>query len=350
MLELLTKKLLAHQDLPAGEASAAALALAAAEGVTEEAKTDFLAAFAAKGETPVEIAAFAAAYRGIARNPGVEEWAPRALDVVGTGGDHAGGFNISSLVTLTLACAGVPVMKHGNRGITSKCGSADLLAGLGLDLEATPETSRRALSELGFCYFFAPAYHPAFKNVAPARKALAARGQRTVFNLLGPLANPGRPAHALVGCFSPAIVPKLARALEVLGCTAGLVAHGVIAAGRGIDEMTSATDNQVQGIGRLRSNAGRWNAADFGLPVARFDDLVGGDLAANLAITAAILAGRGPAGLVDTIVLNTAAGLWITGRTDGIKAGLAPARELLLDGAVAKKIEMTREFYNSGRS
>ena len=345
MLEPLTKKLTAHQDLTSGEASSAALALAAAEGVADEAKIDFLAAFATKGETPAEIAAFATAYRGIARNPGVEEWAPRALDVVGTGGDHAGGFNISSLVTLTLASAGVPVMKHGNRGITSKCGSADLLAGLGVDLEATPEKNRRALVELGFCFFFAPAYHPAFKNVAPARKALAARGQRTVFNLLGPLINPGRPAHALVGVFSATIVPKLAGALETLGCTAGLVAHGVIAADRGIDEMTTATENQVQGLGRLRSSSGRWSAADFGLPVARFDDLVGGDLPANLAITDAILAGRGPAGLIDTIVLNAAAGLWITGRTDGLKTGLAPVRELLLGGAVAKKIAATKEFY-----
>ena len=348
MLERLTKKLIARQDLSAAEASAAALALAAAEGVGEGDKIGFLAAFAAKGETAAEIAAFATAYRSIARNPGVEDWAPRALDVVGTGGDHAGGFNISSLVTLTLACAGVPVMKHGNRGITSKCGSADLLAGLGLDLEASPEKIRRALHELGFCFFFAPAYHPAFKNVAPARKALAARGQRTVFNLLGPLINPGRPAHALVGVFSPAIVSKLAGALENLGCTAGLVAHGVIAADHGIDEMTTATANQVQGFGRLRSSAGRWNAADFGLPVARFDDLMGGDLSTNLAITEVVLAGRGPAGLVDTIVLNVAAGLWIAGRTDGIKAGLAPARELLLGGAVAKKIVMTKEFYRAG--
>lgn len=347
MLELLTKKLSAHQDLTSAEASHAALALAAAEGVAEEAKIDFLAAFTAKGETPAEIAAFATAYRGIARNPGVEEWAPRALDVVGTGGDHAGGFNISSLVTLTLASAGVPVMKHGNRGITSKCGSADLLAGLGVDLEATPEKNRQALAELGFCFFFAPAYHPAFKNVAPARKALAARGQRTVFNLLGPLINPGRPAHALVGVFSAAIVAKLAGALETLGCTAGLVAHGVMAADRGIDEMTTATENQVQGIGRLRASSGRWSVTDFGLPLARFDDLVGGDLPMNLAITDAILAGRAPAGLVDTIVLNAAAGLWITGKTDGLKAGFAPARELLLGGAVAKKIADTKEFYRA---
>lgn len=345
MLETLTQKLIARQDLAPAEASAAALALAAAEGAGEETKIGFLAALAAKGETAAEIAAFAGAYRDISRNPGLESWAAKAIDVVGTGGDHAGGFNISSLVTLTLASAGVPVIKHGNRGITSKCGSADLLAGLGFELEAPPEKIRGALQELGYCFLFAPAYHPAFKNIAPVRKALAARGQRTIFNLLGPLINPARPVHALVGSFSPVALPKIAGALTTLGCTAGLVAHGAISADRGIDEMTTATENHVQGIGRMRGSGQVWRAADFGLPTARFDDLVGGDLPANLAITEAILTGRGPAGLVDTIVLNAAAGLWITGRAKSIKDGLAPARDCLLGGPVAEKIKATREFF-----
>jgi anthranilate phosphoribosyltransferase len=348
MLDTLTQKLTARQDLAQDEAAAAALALASPEGASEAGKIDFLAALAAKGESAAEIAAFAGAYRGLARNPGLEQWASRAIDVVGTGGDHAGGFNISSLVTLTLASAGVPVIKHGNRGITSKCGSADLLAGFGYDLEAPPEKLRRAMDELGYCFLFAPAYHPAFKNIAPVRKALAARGQRTIFNLLGPLINPARPVHALVGVFAPSLLPKLAGALTTLGCTAGLVAHGEIADGRGIDEMTTATQNQVQGIGRMRGSLQRWSATDFGLPPARFDDLVGGDLTANLGIAEAVLAGRGPAGLVDTIVLNAAAAMWITGRVDSIRVGLEPARELLLGGAVARKIIATREFFRTG--
>jgi anthranilate phosphoribosyltransferase len=347
MLELLTQKLAERLDLTPAEASAAALQLAAPEGVTDEAKVAFLAALTAKGETPAEIAAFATAYRDIARDPAVSYWAPRALDVVGTGGDHAGGFNISSLVVLVLAAAGVPVMKHGNRGITSKCGSADLLAALGLNLDASPEMSRRALNELGFCFFFAPAYHPAFKNVAPARKSLAALGLRTVFNLLGPLINPGRPAHALVGVYSPAAVAKLAGALEELGCVSGLVAHGVIGPDRGIDELTTATDNIVQGIGRLRAVSKQWAPGDLGFPTAPFSDLVGGDVATNLALTEAIIAGRGPVGLVDTIVVNAAAGLWITGRTAGLRDGLHIAHELLVGGAVAGKIAAMREFYRS---
>ena len=343
-LAALTPQLTIGRNLTSAEVTAVAGELASPE-VAEEAKAAFLTALSGKGETADELAAFAAAYREMALNPGVEPWAGRAIDVVGTGGDHAGGFNISSLVTLVLASAGVVVMKHGNRGITSKCGSADLLAALGVQLEAPPEKIRRALDELGFAFFFAPAWHPAFKAIAPARKALAARGQRTIFNILGPLINPGRPAHALIGTATPALVEKIATALNALGLEAGLVAHGVIAEGRGIDELTTATVNRVRGAGRLRDFSAEWKAGDFGLGEAPFTELLGGNLEENLALTDAVLAGRGPAGLVDTIVLNAATGLWITGRVASVRDGLTPARELLLGGAVARKIAATREFY-----
>jgi anthranilate phosphoribosyltransferase len=343
-------ELIAHltegRDLTPVEIETAAAALASADG-SEEARGEFLTALAAKGETPAEVAAFAMAFRARAIDPGVEPWASRAIDIVGTGGDHAGGFNISSVVVLVLASAGVTVMKHGNRGITSKCGSADLLAALGVDLDAPPEKLRRALDELGYIFFFAPAYHPAFKHIAPVRRALAARGQRTVFNILGPLINPGRPAHVLLGAFSPGWVPTLAAALDGLGAEAGLTAHGVIEDARGIDEITTATTNRVRGFGRHSAVDGNWCAEDFGLRRAPFSELAGGDVQANVALVDAMLAGRGPAGLVDTIVLNSAVALWIVGRTATVRDGLEPARELLLGGAVKKKIAATREFYRS---
>jgi anthranilate phosphoribosyltransferase len=345
-LAAFTAQLATRCDLASTDATAAATALASA-GVTNEAKAAFLVALAAKGETAAELAAFATAFRVLAVDPGMAEWAPRAIDIVGTGGDHAGGFNVSSLVVLVLASAGVPVMKHGNRGITSKCGSADLFAAFGVDLAAPPAKLRQALTELGYVFFFAPNYHPAFQHVAPVRKALAAQGQRTIFNSLGPLLNPGRPAHALVGVFSEAGVPKLAGALGSVGLQAGLVGHGLIDAERGIDELTTATVNRVRGFGRLANIDGRWLAEDFGLRPAPFSELVGGDLAANLALVDALLDGRGPAGLADTIVLNAAVGLWICGRTAGVKEGLAPMRELLLGGEVRKKIAATREFYRT---
>ncbi len=342
----LTRELSAGRDLPPAQVEAAA-ALLATPGETDEAKGDFLAALAQKGETADEVAAFAQAFRARAINPGVERWADRAIDIVGTGGDHAGGFNISSLVVLVLASAGVTVMKHGNRGITSKCGSADLLGALGVNLEAPPEKLRRALDELGFVFFFAPAYHPTFKHIAPVRKALAARGLRTVFNILGPLINPGRPAHVVLGTFSAASVPKLAGALETLGAQAGLAVHGVIDAQRGIDELTTATTNRVRGFGARRAIDGDWHAADFGLARAPFSDLAGGDLAANLAMVDALLEGRAPAGLTDTIVLNAAVAMWVVGKVGSVREGLAPARELLVGGAVKQKIAATREFYGS---
>jgi anthranilate phosphoribosyltransferase len=345
-LAAFTAQLAARQDLAPADATAAATTLASA-GVENEPKAAFLLALAAKGETAVEVAAFATAFRALAVDPGVAEWAPRAIDIVGTGGDHAGGFNVSSLVVLVLASAGVPVMKHGNRGITSKCGSADLFAAFGVDLAAPPAKMRQAMAELGYVFFFAPNYHPAFQHVAPVRKALAAQGHRTIFNSLGPLLNPGRPAHVLVGVFSEAWVPKLADALGSVGVQAGLVGHGVIDADRGIDELTTATVNRVRGFGRLAGIDGCWRAEDFGLRPAPFSELVGGDLAANLALVEALLAGRGPAGLADTIVLNAAVGLWICGRTAGVKEGIAPMRELLLGGAVRKKIAATKEFYRT---
>jgi anthranilate phosphoribosyltransferase len=345
-LASLAAQLDARRDLSAGQVAAAAEALAS-PAVGDDAKAAFLVALSEKGESIAEVAAFAQAFRGFAVNPGVEAWAPAAIDIVGTGGDHAGGFNISSLVVLTLASAGVTVMKHGNRGITSQCGSADLMAALGVDLQAPPGKLRQALDELGFVFFFAPAYHPAFKHIGPVRKALAAQGRRTVFNILGPLINPGRPAHVLLGAFAEPWVPKLAGALDALGAEAGLAAHGILGPGRGIDELTTATANRVRGFGRLGSLDALWQPQDFGLPLSPFDDLRGGDLAANLAIVENLLAGRAPAGLVDTIALNAAVALWITGRTPGVREGLGLAREHLLGGAVREKIAAIREFYRS---
>jgi|UniRef100_UPI00404B618E anthranilate phosphoribosyltransferase len=342
----LTKQLSNGTNLQFEQVEVAASELSSPD-VSGEEKSSFLVALADKGETADEVAAFAQAFRQRAVDPGVQDWAADAIDVVGTGGDHSGGFNVSSLVVLTLASAGVPAMKHGNRGITSKCGSADLLAALGVDLTATPEKLQNALRELGFVFFFAPNYHPAFKHIVPVRKALAAEGRRTVFNILGPLINPGRPAHVLLGSFSAAWVPRLAEALAVLGVKAGIAVHGVIAPGKGIDELTTATANHVRGFGRLSEINTIWRAEDFGLSAAPFSDLLGGDLAANLAIVDAILDGKGPRGLVDTIVLNTAVGLWITGRTSSVQVGLGAARDLLLGGGVRRKVEATREFYHS---
>ena len=341
----LIAQLRAAQDLHSDQITAAADALAA-EDVAADLKADFLSALSDKGETATEIAGFARAFRVKAIDPGVQDYAGEAIDIVGTGGDHSGGFNISSMVVLTLASAGVKVMKHGNRGITSACGSADLLSALGARLDAPAAKLKQALGELGYCFFFAPAYHPAFKHIVPVRKALAAQGRRTVFNILGPTINPGRPAHVLLGVFADAWVERMAEVLDLLDTKAGLVAHGVMGEGKGIDEVTTATINHVRGVGRHRALAAQWRAEDFGLSPCDFSELKGGDVAHNLGLVEAVLAGRGPGGLVDTIALNAAIGLWLTGKVDSVRDGLAPARECLLGGAVKAKIAATKEFFS----
>ena len=342
----LTTGLKAGCPLAPADVAAAAADLAAA-GQTDAVKADFLSALAAKGETAEEVAGFARAFRARATDPGVGAWAKEAIDIVGTGGDQAGGFNISTVVVFVLASAGVKVMKHGNRGMTSRCGSADLMAALGVDLEAPPARTREALAALGFAFFFAPAYHTAFRHIGPVRKQLAARGQRTVFNLLAPLINPGRPARILLGVFSEEWVDRLASALESLGTEAGLAVHGIIEPMRGIDELTTATANRVRGIGRLREVNAEWRAADFGLRPAPFSDLLGGDLPVNLALVEALLSGKAPAGLEDTVVLNAAVALWICGRTANPREGIGEARALLRDGAVRRKLADTREFFRT---
>lgn len=345
-LNSLTDNLRAAQNLTAADIAVAAAALAE-ERVSAEDKMDFLSALADKGETAEEIAAFAREFRARAVDPDVSEFAAEAIDIVGTGGDHSGGFNISSMVVLVLASAGVKVMKHGNRGMTSACGSADLLAGLGVKIDASPEVLRGALKELGYCFFFAPAYHPTFKHIVPVRKALAAQGRRTVFNILGPTINPGRPAHVILGVFAEAWVERMAAVLNLLDTTAGVVAHGVIDETRGIDEVTTATRNTVRGVGRLGDVDGTWTASDFGLETCDFADLKGGDVETNLSIANSVVTGTGPKGLVDTIVLNAAIGLWSTGKAADVQSGIASARELLLGGAVAQKISDTRAYYES---
>ena len=346
LLSTLTASLGSGHDLSAEEAASAAAAMAS-DGPSDDARALFLSALSRKGETAAEIAAFARTLRELATDPGISQWSSRALDIVGTGGDHSGGFNVSSMVALVVACAGVPVMKHGNRGITSKCGSADLFEALGVQLVAPPALLRAAIARLGFVFLFAPNWYPAFKRIAPVRKRLAASGERTIFNVLGPLLNPGRPAHVLLGAATPALVEKLADALEDLGTPAALAVHGIIAPGLGIDELTTATTNLVRGVGRLRSTRGAWKPESFGLAVSPFSDVAGGDIGANVATAGSLARGGGPRGLSDTIALNAAAALWVAGARPDVRGAVAEARELLLGGAVLRKMDDTRDFYTS---
>ncbi|MGJ8653219.1 MAG: anthranilate phosphoribosyltransferase [Opitutaceae bacterium] len=347
VIEQFSEKLKSKTNLESDEVVIAADALVSAD-VSALLKESFLLALSEKGESASEVAAFAGAFRDLAVNPGVEAWADQAIDVCGTGGDGSGTFNISTAVSFIVAAAGVPVFKHGNRSITSKCGSADLMEALGIQLDAPHEMLRASLKELNFCFFFAPAFHPAFKQIMPVRKSLAAQGKRTVFNLLGPLINPGRPAHQLLGVFSKDWVPSLAEALGALNLKSGLVAHGTPQVGSALDELSCAGENFVAGFGRLANLGGSLHASDAGLPECNFSELAGGDVAKNLQTMEALLSGAPDAvatGLRNSVLINAGAALWIAGRAGSLPAGVNQANELLSKGQAAKWLDQVRSFY-----
>jgi len=346
-LEELTKVVDSGSNLDWGAAVEAAHLLASPD-VEQAAKQDFLIALSEKGESSTEVGAFAAAFRELAVDPGVEAWASQAIDVCGTGGDGAHTFNISTAVSFILAAAGVPVFKHGNRSITSKCGSADLMEALGFRLDAPHDQLRRSLEALNFCFFFAPSFHPAFKEIMPVRKALAESGRRSIFNLLGPLINPGRPAFQLMGVFSERWVQPIAAALDAVGLKAGMVAHCAPEPGLDLDELSCVGNNTVAGFGRLQEEVGPILPESCGLEACRLDALKGGDIDLNLAILHDLFAGKlggERTGLRDSILLNAGVALWIAGKAETIGAGVSHAREILSSGRAKEWLAQAQKFY-----
>lgn len=335
------------RDLSRESAGSAATLLASAD-VSSAGKQAFLIALSEKGETSTEVAAFASTFRSLAVDPGVDEWASKAIDVCGTGGDGSRTFNISTAVSFIVAAAGVPVFKHGNRSITSKCGSADLIEALGVRLDAPHEVLRHSLEELNFCFFFAPEFHPAFKEIMPVRKALAGEGRRSVFNLLGPLINPGRPAYQLMGVFAEHWVEPIADALDAIGLDAGLVAHCTPGTGLALDELSCVGRNHVAGFGRFKARRGELSPTEAGLATCRHHALKGGDVAANIKTLHAIFTSTPcdiPQGLVDSILLNAGAALWIAGEANDLKSGVDLAREVVVSGQAGQWLKRVQAFY-----
>lgn len=328
------------------EASARLAARALADAATPaEAKRDFLLALHRGGETVEVVTAFAEVFREFALDPGLGDFARRAIDIVGTGGSGSGGYNVSSATAVIVAACGQPVLKHGNRAVTSKSGAADFLGLLGVTVQSDPAILRRCVEELQFCFFFAPAFHPAFKSIMPVRLELAQAGQRTIFNILGPLINPARPTRQLLGVFSPDWVEPLAAALTRLGVERGVAVHSVLDDGRGMDELTAAGVNHVAGIGAYHELDGPWRADRVGLAVQPAASVSGGSPEENVAAFRALLAGDDPTGLGETLVLNAGIALHLAEAVPDLAAGIALAREALADGRVARWLERARAFY-----
>ena len=301
----------------------------------DENKADFLEAFHARGETPEEIAALTTAFLDKAEPFEVPAGIGPTIDVCGTGGDKLGLFNISTAVMFTAAGAGMRVVKHGNRGITSRSGGADVLEALGIAIESPKEQQAAMLEEAGAVFLFAPRFHPAFKSVASARKILASRGKASVFNMLGPLLNPARPAYQLTGVFSADLVPLYAEILPRLGRVRAWVVHGE--AGSGVmDEVSTMGTTIIAEASVEGSRRSEFSAAAFFPRPRNLEELRGGDAGENAKILLSILGGeaRGPAR--DIAVLNAAAALQAGAAAESWEEGIERAEESIDSGAAMR--------------
>ncbi|MEM9026552.1 MAG: anthranilate phosphoribosyltransferase [Verrucomicrobiota bacterium] len=311
-------------------------------------KQAFLNALHEKGETVEEVIGFAAAFRDLAQKPSaaVLEIAKNGLDYVGTGGDHSNAFNISTSVCMMLASAGIPILKHGNRGATSPSGTADMQEALGFKADLAPEDFLKLLENQNFSFFFAPAYHPAFKHIVPARKALAQQGKRTIFNILGPLINPAQPAFQVLGVYDKKWVKPLADALTSLGRKRGVVLYGETTSGRAVDKAITAGQTFYCGVGELDGYSGVWTAADFGKELCDFEELQSDTPAANATRLLRIFSGEEQGGLLDTLCANAAVGLWSAGRVESISQGVEIAENLISSGRTLQWLEETRSIFS----
>ena len=291
-----------------------------------------------RGETIEEITGFASAMRDHALSVDIDSDATPLLDTCGTGGDHSNSFNISTTATFAIAAAGVRIAKHGNRAASSKCGSADLLEGLGVKVELTPEQVAECVERIGVGFMYAPAFHPAMKYVGPTRREI---GIRTVFNVLGPLTNPAGAKHQLIGVGHPEIAGKLAEVLSNLGSKRTVLVH----AEEGLDEVgivgTTAITEWDAGRGTVESSV--VTPADFGLAAGTIDDITGGDVDENVRITRAVLAGEnGPRRTIT--LMNAGAGIYAAEAAASFAEGIEMAARAIDSGFAARKLEELVEF------
>jgi anthranilate phosphoribosyltransferase len=340
MLEPFTSQLKQGRSLSADEVKQCVEALVA-DTDTPEDKASFLMALADKGESTEEIAAFAGELRDRSVMPPLDEETRgrEILDVCGTGGDHLGTFNISTTVAILVASAGVTVAKHGNRAITSKSGSADVLEALGVPIDLPPEQAAESLKRDGFAFFFAPHYHPAFKHIVPARKLCAEKGRRTIFNFLGPLLNPVRPTCQLLGVPRRELCEPMARVLQSLGVRRGMVVSGQVG-DKQLDELSTLGPTLIAEFYQDRGFAtSTLDPADMPIGKATVEDLAGGDREENARIIREILAGKERGPKREAVLLNAGAALFVAGRAASISEGWELAAQRIDDGAAAEKLK-----------
>jgi anthranilate phosphoribosyltransferase len=329
----LLEKLRRHEDLTTAEAAAAMGVIMDGQAQPSQI-AGLLMALALKGERPNEMVGFAQTMRARA-TPLPRRPARDVIDTCGTGGDAAHTFNVSTAAALVVAGAGVAVAKHGNRAVSSRCGSADVFEALGVNLEATPDQVVDALDHAGIAFFFAPAWHPSMRHAGPTRREL---GVRTAFNLLGPLTNPAGATRQLVGVSRPEHTELVARTLGILGAERAWVVHGA----GGLDELSTLGHSKVSEWRHGSVNTFYVHPADVGLPTASRSDLAGGTAADNVGVVESILEGERGARR-DIVRLNAAAALLVAGAVPSLQDGVALATASLDDGAARRALDALRE-------
>lgn len=298
-------------------------------------KSAYLTALTMKGETIDEVTGSAEEMRNHAVQLSHEG---DVLEIVGTGGDKSDSFNISTTASLVIASAGVPVAKHGNRAASSKSGAADVLESLGVNITISPQKSAELLQNIGICFLFAQSYHTAMKYVGPIRKEL---GIRTIFNILGPLANPASANLQVMGVYDESLVEPLAKVLSNLGVKRALVVYGQDR----LDEISASAETSVCEVKDGTFKSYTISPEQFGLTRCKKEELTGGTPDENAAITKAVLAGEQGARRT-AVVLNAGAGLYVAGKADSIEAGVRLAEELIDSGKAEKKLEEFVKYSN----
>lgn len=328
MFAPLLDKLVRQQDLTEDEAAGAMREVMQGQA-TPAALAGLLAALVMKGERPSEIVGFARTMRE--HSVKLSKPAGEVFDTCGTGGDRSGTFNISSAAAIVVAACGVKVAKHGNRSVSSRCGSADVFEKLGVNVAAPPAVVERTLHAANIAFFFAPTFHPAMKHAAQTRRDL---GFRTAFNLLGPLTNPAGASRQIVGVPQPELTGLLAHALRQLGSKRAWVVHGA----GGIDEISTTGHTKVSEVRNGAVNTFYIHPAEFGIAKGTVDDLLGGDASVNATIIKTILRGsEGPER--DVVLLNAGVGLFVAEKAGSVREGIAAAAEAIDSGAARQTLE-----------
>lgn len=315
--------------------------------IQEESKGKFLTDLNQRGESAEELAGFASAFLGQAMRPGIERNEKHPLvELCGTGGDKAGLLNISTAAMFVVAGAGGRVVKHGNRAVSSRCGSADVLEALGVELHLKPQRVSEILEQAGCVFLLASDFHPVVALMAPVRRSLAARGQMTIFNLLGPLLNPAMPEYQLTGVYRREMLPQYAKAMGLLGRRKAWAVHGEAPVGvnGGIDELTVTGCSVVVSICEGKIENFQINPEELGLPVASsYAELTGGDAPENANRIVTILSGQERSAARNMIVLNAAAALHLAGLAGTLAEAIPMACQSIDSGKALASLESLRK-------